>query len=90
MAEAAKEGKKALAHLLAKTGGMTAAALSQRIRASNRGITRQSCNARAPVTVAARAPKIIKRNADRRVRVTPLHGKIKFNHRAASVAGDDV
>jgi hypothetical protein len=43
-------------------------------------------NARAPVTIAARAPNIIPRNADRRIRVTPLHGEIKINDRAATVA----
>jgi hypothetical protein len=41
------------------------------------------------VPIAARTPNIIKRNADRRVRVTPLYSKVKVNHRAATIAGDD-
>jgi hypothetical protein len=60
---------------------VTAAALPQRIRASNRGITRQSCNARTPVTVAAWTPNINKRNTDRRVRVAPFHSQVKIDDR---------
>ena len=42
------------------------------------------------MTVAARAPNIVERNADRRVGVAALHGQVKVDDRAAGVAGDDV
>ena len=50
---------------------------------------RQSHDAGAPVTIAARTLNVIKRNSDRRIWVTSLHSQVKVNDRAATVARDD-
>lgn len=47
---------------------------------------RQTGNARSPVTIAAWAPNVIKRNADWCVRIAPLKCQIQINERAAAIA----
>ena len=41
------------------------------------------------MTVAARAPNIVERNADRRVGIAALHRQIEIDDGVAGVAGDD-
>ena len=60
-----------------------------RVLPLDRWIPREADDPRPTVTIAARAPDIVERNADRRVGVAALHGQIEVDHRVASIARDD-